>query len=104
MTMRLTDKPIVIGRATGLAIAAHGLLKMLEQNVEGLQEIVLREAGGPGDGYDEESELAKVAATLLNAYEDIVEAKDAASSAIERLEGLILDPKTVEAGKMIRRL
>ena len=102
MTMKLTDKPIVIGRATGLAIAAHGLLKMLEQSVDGLQEMADLEAGVPGDGYD--SDLAKVAATLLNAYDDIVEAKDATSSAIEKLEGLILNPTTVEAGKMIRNM
>lgn len=101
MTMKLTDKPIIIGRATGLAIAAHGLLKMLEQNVDGLREMADLETEAAG-GLD--SDLAEAAATLLNAYDDIVEAKDATSSAIERLEGLILNPKTVEAGKMIRNM
>ena len=101
MTMKLTDKTIVIGRATGLAIAAHGLLKMLEQSVDGLREMADLEVGVAG-GID--SDLAEAAATLLNAYDDIVEAKDATSSAIEKLEGLILNPKTVEAGKMIRNM
>lgn len=95
---------VSLGRVTGFGVAAHAGAKKFSEELQALQGLALELAGGPGPKYREQSPEAAAASALLDALEEVDQAVDELSGAIEKIESLTIEPKLVSLARTIRAL